>query len=64
MLKLKTDHEIYEVWCEWTAESVFIDHYPSEEELKEIRLENWPSTANKCDIVPLGVFKLKLYTNV
>jgi hypothetical protein len=33
---------MYEVWCEVAAESVFIDHKPSKEELGFIRDEqNW-----------------------
>ena len=44
MLKLSNNHTIYEVWCEWTAESVFVDHKPTKEELEEIRKKEWPGT--------------------
>ena len=40
MLKLSKKHEIYEVWNEWAAESVFIDHKPSRAEVKELIEKN------------------------
>jgi len=42
MLKLSKNHNIYEIWCEYAAESVYVDHIPSAEELKEICKKNWP----------------------
>lgn len=42
MLKLSKRHEIYEVWNEWAAESVFVDHKPSRDEIKElIQTNDW-----------------------
>ncbi len=40
MLKLSRKHNIYEVWNEWAAESVFVDHKPSKEEIKELVKKN------------------------
>jgi predicted RNA-binding Zn-ribbon protein involved in translation (DUF1610 family) len=63
MLKLTTNHDNYEVWCEHTAESVFVDHRPTPQELVEIhKKEQWPfdSTGNP---VPLRVDKIhRFYT--
>lgn len=36
MLKKTKNHNVYEVWCEYTCESVLVDHKPSNEEIKEI----------------------------
>ena len=58
MLKLSRNHKIYEVWCEWTAESVFIDHKPSKEELEEIRKKEWPGTDQWDRPYKLKVYKL------
>ena len=64
MLKLTTKHTIYEVWCEWTSESVFVDHEPSTDELKEIRKKEWPGTDSWGMEYQLQVFKLDhFYTN-
>jgi hypothetical protein len=59
MLKLSRKHEIYEVWCEYTAESVYIDHRPTEEELDEIRQKNWPGTDQWGNAHILDVSRLK-----
>lgn len=42
-LKKTAKHTIYEVWNEWTAESVFIDHKPSKTEVEELVQLNWPN---------------------
>lgn len=64
MLKLSKNHSIYEVWCEYTAESVFIDHKPTNEELEEIRTKNWPGTDQWGKVFVLSVFKLeRFYTS-
>jgi len=34
------DHTVYEVWNEWAAENVFIDHKPSKAEIKELIEDN------------------------
>jgi hypothetical protein len=36
-MKKLTNHNIYEVWCEYTAESAYVDHKPSKEDLEEIK---------------------------
>ena len=54
---------IYEVWCEHTAESVFIDHKPTSAEMEEIRLKEWPGTDQWDDPFKLRYYKIKLYTN-
>ena len=41
MIKHLTKHTIYEVWNEYAAESVYCDHKPTKEEIKEICLEQW-----------------------
>jgi len=40
-MKRITNHTIYEIWNEYTAESVFVDHKPSKEEVEEIKLHMW-----------------------
>ena len=35
------DHEIYEIWCEWAAESVYFSGKPTQKELEEVVLLNW-----------------------
>ena len=40
MLKLSRNHRIYEVWNEWAAESVFVDHKPSKAEIRELVEKN------------------------
>lgn len=54
MLKRITNHQIYEVWSEWEAESVFVDHKPSRKEVYYLWKTIWPNTPGS----PL-VFKLK-----
>jgi hypothetical protein len=64
MLKLTTKHTIYEVWCEWTSESVFIDHKPTTNELEYIRITNWSGVDAFGNVFKLKVFKLPhFYTN-
>ncbi len=42
MLKLLRKHEIYEVWNDWSAESIFIDHKPTQAELMElVKKKRW-----------------------
>lgn len=41
MLKLTKKHTFYEVWCEWTAESVYIDHKPTKAEVECIVKKEW-----------------------
>ena len=42
MLKLTKNHTIYEVWNEWAGESVYVDHKPTAEELKElVKMNDW-----------------------
>jgi hypothetical protein len=62
-MKKCKNHTIYEVWCEHAAESVFVDHKPTKEEVEELRIKNWPGT-DQWDIpFELQVFKLRhLYT--
>ena len=39
-LKKTAKHTIYEVWNEWNATSVFVDHKPSKAEIKELVEKN------------------------
>ena len=49
MLKLSKKHEVYEVWNEWAAESVFVDHKPNPEEIKELVKKNdWYTVTADC----------------
>ena len=66
MLKLSKRHTIYEVWCVWTAESVFIDHKPTKEELEEIYRKEWPGRTDSRDMpFKLEAFKLEhFYTKI
>jgi hypothetical protein len=59
LLKLFTDHDIWEVWCEHTAESVYIDHRPTVEEIEEIRQNNWPGKDKWGFPFDIQIFKLK-----
>lgn len=61
MLTRTTDHDFYEVWNEWIADSVFVDHRPTKAELNEIhKTEKWSSAS----FGKLQVFKVKrVYTN-
>jgi hypothetical protein len=64
---------LWEVWNEYVAESVFVDHKPTEEELKEIiENEQWLDEDwlrnDKCTMDRLireyiRVEKMKVYTN-
>ena len=58
-IKLSTDHDIWEVWCEHMAEAVYVDHKPNKEELEEIRKKNWPGTDQWDMPYTLQIFKLK-----
>lgn len=65
MLKLSKNHNICEVWCEYTAESVFIDHKPTKAELEEIRQKEWPGKDFDGNPFQLKVFELAhFYTSV
>jgi hypothetical protein len=65
MIKLTRKHNIYEVWCEHAAESVFIDHKPTKKELEEIRIKNWTGTDQYNNPHKLKAFKLQpFYTSV
>ena len=44
MLKLSKNHEVYEVWNEWVAESVFVDHKPTKDEVEQLVNLNWPDS--------------------
>jgi tRNA(Ile2) C34 agmatinyltransferase TiaS len=64
-LKLKTDHDIWEVWCEHTGETVYVDHRPTVEEIEEIRQKNWPGNDRWGMPFDIRIFKLKpFYTRV
>jgi hypothetical protein len=54
MLKRITDHQIYEVWSEWAAESVYVDHKPSQKEVYYLWKKLWQKTPSRPE-----VFKLK-----
>lgn len=47
MLKRLKKHSLYEVWSEDAAESVYVDHKPTEDEIDELWEENWPNTASR-----------------
>ena len=57
MVKLLKNHNIYEVWCKYTAESVYVLGKPTKKELEQIRKENWPGTDQRGNPFPLIVFK-------
>jgi hypothetical protein len=47
MVKKTTKHNIWEVWCEYAAESVYVAHKPTQAEVEQIHKENWPMTRPK-----------------
>ena len=47
MLKRLKKHSLYEVWSEDAAESVYVDHKPTEDEIDELWEENWSNTASR-----------------
>ena len=48
MIKKLTNHTIYEVYNEWVAESILVDHKPTKKELYEIfRVEKWEIDLNR-----------------
>jgi len=54
MLKKLKHHTIYEVWNEWAAESVFVDHKPTKKELWELVLNttiSWSTAFARCESV-------------
>ena len=53
MLKQTKEHTLYEVWSEWAAESVFVDHKPTEEEIVALWEENWPTTPKAPEVFKL-----------
>lgn len=52
MRKLKNkEHTLYEVWNEYHAESIFVDHKPTKAELIEIcNLQQWTSPSHQPDV--------------
>lgn len=46
MLKQTKNHTLYEVWSEDAAESVYVDHKPTTEEIEQLWKENWPNTSH------------------
>lgn len=58
LLKRTSKHNIWEVWCEYTAESVYVDHRPIVSELEEIRRKNWPGSDRRGYPYELKVYKL------
>lgn len=46
MLKQTKNHTLYEVWSEDAAESVYVDHKPTTEEIEQLWTENWPNTSH------------------
>ena len=54
ILKKTSRHDIYEVWSEWEADSVFIDHKPSRKEVYYLWKNIWPDAKESPK-----VFKLK-----
>lgn len=60
MIKLSKSHTLYEVWCEHTAESVFVSRKPTKPELEELRRNaDWPEKEFDGSPLKLKVFKLK-----
>jgi hypothetical protein len=51
MIKLSNKHTLYEIWNEYHAEMVFVDHKPNTEELLFIcEKESWiPTSGNLTD---------------
>ena len=47
MLKLSKTHTLYEVWSEWKAASVYVDHKPTTKEVDQIWKEQWPNTPER-----------------
>lgn len=41
MLKLCKNHTFYEVWNEWAAESVYVDHKPTKDEIQFLVRKVW-----------------------
>jgi hypothetical protein len=57
MIKKLTKHTIYEVYNEWAAESVFVDHDPSDEEVEFLVKKKWGDVHRYCkEEVPLQQF--------
>ena len=47
-MKVKEDHDIYEIWNEYTCESVYCFFKPTDEEVVEVaRQQGWWSSGNK-----------------
>ena len=63
-MKLTPHHNIWERWCGWAAESVYVDHRPTKEEIEEVCKKNWNGIDPWSPKFDLCVFKLKpFYTN-
>lgn len=58
MLFLTSDHSIYEIWSEDAAESVYVDHEPTADEVDQVWREQWPNTKKK----PTVFKELRVYT--
>ncbi len=57
MLRLTKNHTIFEVWNEWAAESVYVDHRPTWDELVFLVTKNWGTNFRQGDVViPLEEF--------
>ena len=63
-MKLTTEHCIYEVWSEYHAESVYVDHKPTKEEVEELRKKNWPGTDQWELQFKLRVYKLEPFYTI
>jgi hypothetical protein len=59
MLKLTNNHTLYEVWCSHFAESVYIDHKPTKNEIEEIRKNRWLGIDDSGLLFEIEVFKLR-----
>ena len=53
MLKQTKKHNLYEVWSEWAAESVFVDRKPTRKEVTALWKENWPHTPKRPEVIKL-----------
>lgn len=62
------NHTIYSVYCDWDADEVYIDHLPTEDELKQIvsykdwfayaRNEDWKFKKTHLDVEKLEILTL------
>jgi hypothetical protein len=54
MLKLTTKHNVYEVWSEDAAESVFVDCKPTPTEVNTLWKKKWPKSLHRPQIFKLN----------